>query len=144
MLDEFLTCLQNIGVDTEKLVGVTTDGESSNIGKKGGLWKLLMDHVGRNIIIAWCICHRSDLALESVQTEVPEVFIWMTNFLSFASFFRTFSRRTKLLQQENEKYLKFPKHFEVRFAEHTLNLMNAVLHSLESAVKMFQNIYQAE
>ena len=27
----------------------------------------------------------------------------------------------------------FPKHFEVRFTEHTLNLLNAVLHDLDAA-----------
>ena len=140
LLDAFLTCLQNVGVDTEKLVGVTTDGENANTGKKGGLWKLLRDHVGRDILTAWCICHRSDLALESVQTEVPELSIWMTNVLSFVSFFRTSPRRTKLLHQENQNCLEFPKHFEVRFAEHTMNLLNAVLHNLEAAEKMFQKM----
>ena len=78
LLDSFRTCLENVGMDTEKLVGVTTDGENANTGKKGGLWKLLWDHVGRDILTAWCICHRSDLALELVQVEVPELSIWMT------------------------------------------------------------------
>ena len=64
----------------------------------------------------------------------------MTNALSFISFFRTPPRRTRLLHQENGKFLKFPKHFEVRFAEHTLNLLNAVLHNLETAEKMFQKM----
>jgi len=140
LLDAFRTCIQDFGVGTEKLVGVTTDGENANTGKKGGLWKLLRDHVGRDILTAWCICHRSDLALESVQAEVPELSIWMTNVLSFVSFFRTSPRRTKLLHQENGKCLKFPKHFEVRFAEHTLNLLNAVLHNLEAGEKMFQKM----
>ena len=127
-------------MDTEKLVGVTTDGENANTRKKGGLWKLLRNHVGRDILTAWCLCHRSDLALESVQAEVPELSIWMTNVLSFVSFFRASPRRTKLLQQENGKRLKFPKHFEVQFAEHTLNLLNAVLHNLKAAEKMFQKM----
>ena len=35
LLDAFLTCLQNVGVDTEKLVVVTTDGENANTGKWG-------------------------------------------------------------------------------------------------------------
>ena len=140
LLDAFLTCLQDAGVDTEKLVGVTTDGENANTRKKGGLWKLLRNHVGRDILTAWCLCHRSDLALESVQAEVPELSIWMTNVLSFVSFFRASPRRTKLLQKENGKCLKFPKHFEVRFVEHTLNLLNAVLHNLEAAEQMFQKM----
>ena len=34
LLDAVLTCLQNVGVDTEKLVGVTTVGENANTEKK--------------------------------------------------------------------------------------------------------------
>ena len=75
-----------------------------------------------------------------MQTEVPELSIWMTNVLSFVSFFRTSPRRKKLLHQENEKCLNFPKHFQVPFAKHTLNLLNVVLHNLEAAAKMFQNM----
>ena len=63
LLDAFLTCLQNVGVDTEKLVGVTTDGENANTGKKGGLWKFKGS------------CWQGHLALESVQAEVPELTI---------------------------------------------------------------------
>ena len=88
-----------MNVDTEKLVGVTTDGESANTGKKGGLWKLLKNHVGRDILTAWCVCHRSDLALESLQAEVPELPIWLSNLLALVNFFRTSPRRTKLLHQ---------------------------------------------
>ena len=69
LLDSLISCLESVNVDTEKLVGVTTDGESANTGKKGGLWKLLKDYVGRDILTAWCVCHRSDLALESLQAE---------------------------------------------------------------------------
>ena len=36
--------------------------------------------------------------------------------------------------------MEFPKHFEVQFAEHTLNLLNAVLHNLEAAEKMFRKM----
>ena len=79
-------------------------------------------------------------SLESVQAEVPELSMWMTNVLSFVSFFRTSKRRTKLLHKENEKWSKSPKHFEVEFAEHTLNLLNAVLLNLEAAEKMLQQM----
>ena len=57
LLDSFRACLENVGVDTEKLIGANTDGENANEGKKAGLWKLLRDHVGRDIVTAWCICH---------------------------------------------------------------------------------------
>ncbi len=33
LLDSFTTCIKDIGVETDKLVGVTTDGENANTGK---------------------------------------------------------------------------------------------------------------
>ena len=78
--------------------------------------------------------------LGAEPAEVPEFSIWMTNVLPFVSFFRTSTRRRQLLHTENEKCLEFPKHFEVRFAEHTLNFVDAVLHKLETAEKMFQTV----
>jgi hypothetical protein len=45
----------------KKLVGISTDGESVNTGKKGGLWQLLKEKLKRNLITVWCVCHRSDL-----------------------------------------------------------------------------------
>jgi hypothetical protein len=99
LLDSFTTCIENIGINTDKLVGVTTDGENANTGKNAGLWKLLQDYIGRDILTIWCVCHRSDLALESVQAEVPELTIWMSNVLAVATFFRTSPRRTKLLHK---------------------------------------------
>lgn len=144
LLDSLVSCLETFDVATENLVGVTTDGENANTGKNGGLWKLLKDHVGRDILTAWCICHRSDLALESVQAEVSELPIWMSNVLALVAFFRTSPRRTKLLHQEDASCLNFPKHFEVRFAQHSLNLLKAVLHNLEAAKKVWQKIVDNE
>ena len=34
LLDSLISCLESVNIDTEKLVGVTTDGESANTGKK--------------------------------------------------------------------------------------------------------------
>ena len=144
LLDSLIRCLESVNVDTEKLVGVTTDGESANTGKKGGLWKLLKDHVGRDILTAWCVCHRSDLALESLLAEVPELPIWLSNLLALVNSFRTSPRRTKLLHQEDERCLTFPKHFEVRFAQHTLNLIRAVLHNLKAATKVWEKMVSGE
>jgi hypothetical protein len=99
LLDAFVSCLSGVKVETTKLVGVTTDGENANTGKNGCLWKLLREHTGRDILTAWCVCHRSDLALESVQSQVPELSIWMSNVLAVSTFFRASPRRTKLLHQ---------------------------------------------
>ena len=70
--------MKSVEIETEKLVGVTTDGENANTGKNAGFWTLLKDHMGRDILTARCVCHRSDLALESVQAEVPELSVWMS------------------------------------------------------------------
>ena len=64
LLDAFVSCLNCIKVETTKLAGVKTDGQNANPGKNGGLWKLLKEHTGRDILTAWCVCHRSDLALK--------------------------------------------------------------------------------
>jgi hypothetical protein len=37
-------------------------------------------------------------------------------------------------------FLSFPKHFDVRFAEHTRNLLNAVLHNLDAARRVWQDM----
>ena len=102
------------------------------------------DHVGRDILTAWCVCHRSDLALESLQAEVPELPIWLTNLLALVNFFRTYPQRTKLLHQEDERCLTFPNYFEVRFAQHTLNLIRAVLHNLKAATKVWEKMVSGE
>ena len=105
---------------------------------------MLKDHVGRDILTAWCVCHRSDLALESLQAEVPELPIWLSNLLALVNFFRTSPRRTKLLHREDERCLTFLKHFEVRFAQHTLNLIRAVLHNLKAATKVWEKMVSGE
>ena len=83
----------------KKLVGISTDGESANTGKKGGLWQLLKEKLKRNLITVWCVCHRSDLALESVQSSVPELRYWMADVTAVATFFRVSARRTKELHK---------------------------------------------
>jgi hypothetical protein len=57
--------------DSPKLMGITTDGESANTGRKAGLWKLLSDQCDREILTMWCCAHRSDLAAESIISNVP-------------------------------------------------------------------------
>ena len=68
------------GKDT-KLVGVTTDGESANTGRHGGLWRLLADQVQRGLATFWCAADQSDLAIESVVNTVPELGMWKSNLL---------------------------------------------------------------
>jgi hypothetical protein len=69
LLEATLDALE--GIDTTKMVGITTDGESANTGREGGLWKLLSDALGKRFLTMWCVAHRSDLELESaLQTPL--------------------------------------------------------------------------
>ena len=58
--------------DSPKLMGITTDGESTNTGRKAGLWKLRSDQCGREILTMWCCAQCSDLAAEAIIDTVPE------------------------------------------------------------------------
>ena len=83
----------------DKLIGISTDGESANTGSKGGLWELLMEKLQRKLITMWCVCHRSDLAYEAVHNSVPELKYWMVDVKAVANFFRASAIRTKELQK---------------------------------------------
>ncbi|KAL4084293.1 hypothetical protein QTP88_028118 [Uroleucon formosanum] len=110
LLTATTTILNQIGLCTGNLVGVTTDGEAANTGKNTGLWKLLQNHVGHKLLTVWCTCHRSDLAMELVISSVPEMKIWLMNLTSIASYFHTAPLKTKLLKQkfgEEKKFVNF-------------------------------------
>ena len=72
-----------------RLAGLTTDGEAANTGKRCSLWKKLQDHLGRRVLTVWCVCHRSDLALESVEDMVPELKHWRSDLVAVATYFHT-------------------------------------------------------
>lgn len=73
LLEAVNKSLTTYGADCDKLMGITTDGESANTGKNAGLWKLLSDQCGRQVLTFWCCAHRSDLAAESIISTVPEL-----------------------------------------------------------------------
>ena len=81
--------INSFGLDKSKLVGVTTDGESANIGRRNGFWKLLRTYLDRDIFSFWCVAHRSDLTVEVMEHAVPELQLWKANVLGVASYFRT-------------------------------------------------------
>ena len=82
-----------------KLVGVTTDGESANTGRQGGLWRLLADQVQRGLATFWCAAHRSVLAIESVVSTDSKLGVWKSNLLGLVRFFRT-PKRMKMLSAQ--------------------------------------------
>ena len=91
----------------DKIVGITTDGESANTGKKGGLWQLLQNKLQRNLITVWCVFDRSDLAIESVQSSFPELKHWMSDVIAVSTFFQASARRTKELHKVSILYQCF-------------------------------------
>lgn len=108
LLDSLCNSLENIKQSKksesdenfmDKLIGISTDGESANTGSKGGLWELLKEKLERKLITMWCVCHRSDLAYESVHDSVPELKYWMVDVKAVANFFRASAVRTKELHK---------------------------------------------
>jgi hypothetical protein len=69
LLEAVNAALNTCGHNANKLIGITTDGESANTGKTGGLWKLLSDECKRQILTFWCCAHRSDLAAEAINAR---------------------------------------------------------------------------
>ena len=131
--------LDRIQADTSKLMGITTDGEAANTGRNSGLWQRLQEHISHKVLTMWCTCHRSDLAMESVEASVPELSHWKTDVTAVATYFRASKSRTKRLKEAGAK-LSFPAHFEVRFAEHLLQLIGAVLENLPACRQVWQDL----
>lgn len=105
----------------EKLIGISTDGESANTGSHGGLWKLLQDKLNRKLIIMWCVCHRSDLAFESVYDSVPELKYWMVDVKAVATVFRVSARRAKELHKV--EHSSYSKNYTSIFADTSIFLL---------------------
>ena len=131
-----VVCKRNV----DKLMGITTDGESANTGKKNGLWKLLSDQLQREILTFWCCAHRSDLASEAITDSVPELNIWKANLVGVSTSFRTSKNKTKLLHAKCPDAKQFPRHHEVRFAEHQVQLIDAILHNLPGCKEVWKHM----
>ena len=129
----------------EKLVGLTTDGEAGNTGVKCGLWKRLKDHLSRDFLTFWCIAHRSDLAFESLET-VSEFRHWKADISSLGRYYRASHYRMEALEMVaktvEKTSQKFPRHHEVRFAEHLLNLVTTVLSNLPFMRQHWKNLIE--
>ena len=57
LLDSFKSCVERAAVQTNNLVGITTDGgENANRGKNTGLWRLLQRYLGKDILSVYMVC----------------------------------------------------------------------------------------
>ena len=147
LFDAVIDSLKDIGLnDTEiqaSFAGVTTDGESANTGRKSGLWSRMEEYAGHPTFNFWCACHRSDLAMEDVIRSVPELKIWSSNVVGVSTFYRASGLRTKELKSTIPKMKSFPAHHEVRFAQHLIQLCEAVLSNLDGCCLHWQKIIDA-
>lgn len=153
MLDAFLLRIRDLNLEEkvkEKLVGLTTDGENANTGAHCGLWKAMSDFLEHGLMTVWCVAHRSDLAFESIEASVPEVRHWLADIRAVSKYFRASSRREgDLIAQalsagkEEKSVKRFPRYHEVRFAEHLLNLVNAVLSNLEFMLLHWESVHSS-
>ena len=136
--------LNDLGLSKEeisdKLVGVTTDGESANTGRSTGLWARMEGYVEHATLNFWCACHRSDLAMEDVMKSVPELKIWNSNLIGVATYYRTSGLRTKELKNIKPKMKTFPPHHEIRFAQHLIQICEAALHNLDGCIEHWTKI----
>ena len=100
-----LKALDDLGMEKDnledKLVGLTTDGESANTGRESGLWSRVEKYVGHPTINFWCACHRSELAMEDIMKSVPELKIWQSNLVGLATYYRASGLRTKELNMQS-------------------------------------------
>lgn len=143
-----VTTLDETNITREKLVSLTTDGEAACTGRYEGLWALLEKEVKHKLLTIWCGCHRSDLAFEDLEKLVPELKDWKKTVLACSNFFRSSKCHTKSLEEWGKKLeiriLTFPKHFEVRFAEHLNSVLKAVIRNLPACKKVWMSIVESK
>lgn len=85
------------------------------------------EYVGLPTLNIWCACHRYDLAIEDLMQSVPELKVWNMNVISVATYYRTSGLPTKELRLIDPNANSFPAHDEIRFAQHLIQLCEAVL-----------------
>ena len=136
MTSEICHCFHLLVIDP------TTDGEYANTDRQGGLWRLLADQVQRGLATFWCAAHRSDLAIESVVNTVPELGIWKSNLLVLVRFFRT--PRKIMLSAQVGNVKQFLRHHDVRFSQHELQLVDAVLNNLPACITVWEQMQAPE
>jgi len=143
-----------VGFDTvlKKMNHLSTDGENKNVGQHRGLWKLIEDERSEKslkhipLLKSVCAVHSSDLAYKDLCKCVPEIPHLVTKLSSLSTFFHTSARRTADLNHVAEEnafaVLRLPRHFEVRWCEFTVLLIDSVLWSWRALVAYFETVQQ--
>ena len=74
----------------------------------------------------------------SVVSTLPELGIWKYKLLGFVRFFQTPRRMKMLAQAGNVK--QFTRHQDVRFTQHGLQLVDAVLNNIPACIKVWEQV----
>ena len=140
-----LSSLSGISEDIfkTKFAGITTDGESANTGRLSGLWARLEQYVGHETFNVWCTCHHSDLAMENIFHCVTELEDWQSNLSSLATFYRVSGLHTKEQRNILSEMVTFPRHHEVRFTQHLLQIVLAAIKNIAGYRQHWQKLTYA-
>lgn len=126
---------------------ITTDGENKNTGKHKGLWTQLdtkREELGAEypLLKSVCAVHTSALVFKDVCKSVCEVQHMIEKVGGIASFFHSSPRQTSDLEKIAEvnalSLKRLPRWFEVRWAEFTYDLLDAVLVSWKALIMFSQ------
>jgi len=106
------------------------------VGEHNGLWKLIDDERAKEeapfpMLKSVCAVHSSSLAYHDLCKNVSEVDTLIRKVSGISSFFHmSAARMAELEKYAKEQHLNvrcFPKYYEVRWAEFTAGLIDAVL-----------------
>ena len=133
------------------IIHLSTDGENKNVGEHRGLWKLLDDDrrklgVDTPLLKSVCAVHSTASAYKDLCNSVPEIDHLVKKLAAISTYFHVSAKRTseqeKVAKVEGLTARRFPKYFEVRWAEFTAVLLDAILCSWQALIKF--NVEQCD
>ena len=131
------------------LSSIATDGESLNTGDRNSLWKTLDDE--RKIfslpplVKVWCAVHRSNLCWKDVTKGVTELQALIADAKTLAKFYHVSGANTHELKDiSNDKAVRFPTFYEVRWAEYVRQLLSATLDNWPFVIKHMKHLNNQE
>ena len=81
--------------------------------------------------------------MEDLFHCVPELEQWQSNLIGLATFYRVSGLRTKELRNIMPEMVAFPRHQDVRFAQHLVQLALAALKNMPGCRQHWQKIVNA-
>ena len=81
--------------------------------------------------------------MENIFHYVPELDHWQSNLSSLATFYRVSGLRNNELQNILPEMVTFPRHHEVRFAQHLLQLVLAAIKNIDGCRQHWQKLTDA-